>query len=416
MNVPEQFTKNESLSQTLHMSDIERAAKRLLPVIRQTPLQRSETFSEMTGVDLYLKYENLQKTGSFKLRGAYNKIHELKEENDDIEVVTASAGNHAQGVAYASNMLGVRATIVMPKSTPIAKINATESYGARVILNGNCYDDACSFAQELQRSCGAAFIHPFDDLSVIAGQGTLGEEILQVLPRVDGVLIPAGGGGLLAGTAFAIKQRNPHVRVVGVQAEGAAAIVGSFKQREPIALSNLSTIADGIAVKKPGIITQNIINEYVDEMMTVSDAEISSAILYLMERSKSIVEPAGAASLAAALSGRVNTEGKRWVCLLSGGNIDVGFIHRIIEIGLVVRRRKLRFRTVMPDIPGSLEHFSRIMAESFANIVMVQYDRMSAHLDPLEVILHIACEVGGEEHGAQVIRALENAGYHITIE
>ena len=401
---------------TLTMQEIEKAAERLKGVLHKTALERSETFSKIAGCDVYLKYENLQKTGSFKIRGAYNKISELVEQSNVSSVVASSAGNHAQGVAFAASTLGIKSTIVMPKTTPIAKIKATEDYGATVILHGDSYDDACDKAMEIQKESNAEFIHPFNDFSVIAGQGTIGHEILEALPNVDVIFVPAGGGGLLAGTAFALKSINPRIKVIGVQAEGASAIAQSFGKKKLVSLPAVNTIADGIAVKTPGDITQGIIDEYADEVITVSDAEISSAILTLLERSKQIVEPAGAASLAAVLSGKVDVKGKRCVCILSGGNIDVSFVHRIIDIGLVARNRKLKFRTVMKDVPGSLEEFAKIMSDSYANIIMVQYDRMSADLDPHEVILHIACEVGDKKHGERVVKNLEKNGYKVIME
>jgi len=400
----------------LKIQDIEKAAKRLKGVVHKTPLEYSRTFSEMADCKVYLKYENLQKTGSFKIRGAYNKISESAEAGQVKEVIACSAGNHAQGVAYAASKLGMKAVIVMPKTTPIAKVKATEDYGAEVRLHGALYDDAHNKALEIQNETGAELIHPFNDISVIAGQGTVGQDILEALPNVDIVFVPAGGGGLLAGVAFYLKTINPRIKIIGVQAEGAAAIKQSFDEKKLVNLSSVSTIADGIAVKTPGDITQNIINQYVDDIVTVSDAEISSAILNLLERCKVMVEPAGAASLAAVLTDKVNVKGKRCVCILSGGNIDVSFIHRIIDIGLVARNRKLKFRTIMKDVPGSLEEFAHIMSENNANIIMVQYDRMSADLDPHEVILHIACEVAGKEHGEKVVRKLEEAGYKVIIE
>jgi threonine dehydratase len=368
----------------------------------------------MSGADIYLKFENQQKTGSFKIRGAYNKICGMTESGGGVtEVIAASAGNHAQGVAYASKKLGIHALIVMPKSTPIAKVKATEGYGAEVVLAGAGYDDAYTAAVELQKERGAAFIHPFDDPAVIAGQGTIAHEILRDLPNVDVVFIPSGGGGLLAGMAYYFKNVNPRVKIIGVQAAGAPAIARSFRDGKTVDTDTAATIADGIAVRHPGEITRELIRKYADDVVTVSDSEISSAILNLLERCKQMVEPAGAASLAAALRYSDEYRGKRCVSIMSGGNIDVGFIHRIIEIGLAARGRKLKFNTIMPDIPGSLEKFSKIMADAGANIVMVQYDRMSADLDPHEVILHIACEVGGHEHAETVRTALERGGYKI---
>lgn len=400
----------------LPLEEIEKAKARLANTIHKTKLEKSTTFSNMTGAEIYLKYENQQKTGSFKIRGASNKIAALCERGEIKAAVASSAGNHAQGTAYASRVHGIPATIVMPKSTPIAKANATEGYGAKVVLYGDCYDDAYAKAIETAEKEGATFIHPFDDFEVMAGQGTIGIEILEDLPMADMIITPAGGGGLLAGVAACIKQINPRIEVVGVQAEGAPAIFESFNRKEHFTSDSVSTIADGIAVKSPGTNTIEIINKYVDKMVTVSDAEISSAILMLIERTKQVVEPAGATPLAAVLSGKLDIKGKKVACVMSGGNIDVSFIQRIIELGLVSRDRKLKFKTTLLDIPGSLEHLSHILSECGANIVMVQHDRLSAELDPNEAIIHIACEVGGTEHGKKVVKTLEKNGYKVIRE
>ncbi len=400
----------------LPLKEIELAAKRLENTIHRTKIEKSTTFSNMSGADVYLKYENQQKTGSFKIRGASNKIAALIERGELKAAVASSAGNHAQGTAYASHVNGIPATIVMPKSTPIAKAAATEGYGAKVVLHGECYDDAYNKAVEIAEKEGATFIHPYDDLEVMAGQGTIGIEILEDLPTVDMVLVPAGGGGLLAGVAACIKQINPRVKIIGVQAEGAPAISNSFKNKKYSTTETVSTIADGIAVKMPGKKTVELINKYADDVVTVSDAEISAAILFLLERTKQVVEPAGATPLAAVLNGKVDVKGKKVVCVLSGGNIDVSFIQRIIDLGLVSRERKLKFKTTLLDIPGSLEHLSGILSGANANIVMVQHDRLSAELDPNEAIIHIACEVGGKEHGEKVVKALEKNGYKVVRE
>ena len=400
----------------LPLKEIELAASRLASTIHRTTLEKSTTFSEMTGGEIYLKCENRQKTGSFKIRGASNKIASLVERGEINLAVASSAGNHAQGTAYASKVHNIPSIICMPKSTPIAKVEATKGYGAEVVLSGDCYDDAYNKALEIVKEKGATFIHPFDDLEVIAGQGTIGIEILEDLPTVDMVLVPAGGGGLLAGVAACIKQINPRVKVIGVQAEGAPAIAMSFKEKKHIATDYSRTIADGISVKNPGETTVELINKYADDVVTVSESEISEAILYLIERAKQVVEPAGATTLAAVLSNKVDVKDKKVVCLLSGGNIDVSFITRIIELGLSSRGRKIKFRTTLLDIPGSLEHLSNVLSKANANIIMVQYDRMSKDLDPNEAIIHIACEVGGTEHGKKVISALEKNGYSITLE
>ncbi len=397
----------------VELRDIMKAAERLKPILHHTELDMSSTFSSMTGGSIYLKCENRQKTGSFKIRGASNKIASLVEQGQVKAVVASSAGNHAQGVAYAAKKFGIPATIVMPESAPIAKVQATEGYGAKVVLSGACYDDAYTKAREICDSEGATFLHPYNDLEVIAGQGTLGVEILGDLPTVDIIVVPAGGGGLLSGVAAAVKQLNPRVKVYGVQAEGANAIARSFREKRLVTTETASTIADGIAVKAPGDITVDIINQYVDGVVTVSDREISSAILLLMERCKQIVEPAGATSLAAALGGKIDVEGKNVVCLLSGGNIDVSFIQNIIEQGLVARNRRLKFIAKLIDRPGSLVQLLNVLAQSGANVLTVQHDKLMLGLNPNETYVRIACEVGGKAHGSRVMSELKNHGYQV---
>lgn len=400
----------------MQLIDIQNANKRVRSVIHYLPAERSETFSKLSGAEIYLKQENRQKTGSFKVRGAYNKIAKLYRDGDLEHVVASSAGNHAQGVAYAASKLGIKATIVMPRSTPIAKVQATRGYGANVVLHGDGYDDAYAKAVEIQEEEGAVFIHPFDDEDVIAGQATLGLEILKDVPTADVVLVPAGGGGLLSGIAYCIKNINPRIRIIGVQASGADAIVQSFHNKRHMCSDGCHTICDGIAVKIPGSTTVKLINEYVDDMITVTDADVSSAILMLMERLKSVVEPAGAASLAAALSGKLDLRGLNVVCLLSGGNIDVSFIHKIVEKGLIDRGRRIRFRTTMLDTPGSLERFAKICNAVNANIILFQHDRLSPSLGLEEAIIHVAAEVSGREHSNTLIRELEKGGFSITME
>lgn len=396
--------------------DIEQAAKRLQGQIHNVKVTSSRTFSKMSGCELFLKCENRQKTGSFKVRGAFNKLAKLKEEGSTNEVIASSAGNHAQGVSYASSKLGMHATIVMPKSTPIAKVLATQGYGADVILAGDCYDECYQEALRLQEDKKATFIHPFDDQDVIAGQGTIAYEICHDLPNVDMIVVPAGGGGLLAGIAYYAKQINPRIKIVGVQAEGANAIIQSFKKKKYVATKSVNTIADGIAVMNPGQETVAMIHEYVDEMVSVSDDEIASTILLLLEREKQVVEPAGAASLAAVINKHIDVAGKRVVCVLSGGNIDVSFIHKVVEKGLVTRGRNMKFKTLMMDVPGSLEHFTHIVNMANANIIEVQYDRFQADLRLNETILHIAVEVSSKEHGEALLKALQKEGYEVEIE
>lgn len=397
----------------LTLKDFEAASERLKNVIHTIPLSSSITFSGMTGADVYLKYENQQKTGSFKVRGAYNKIMKRYEEGGLSAVIASSAGNHAQGVAFAASSIGVPSTIVMPRSTPIAKVSATQGYGANVVLAGSCYDDAYAKACEIVEETGAEFIHPFDDEDVMAGQGTIALEILRDLPFVDMIFVPAGGGGLISGIAACAKQVNPRVQVIGVQAEGAPAIANSFHHPEIISSESVRTIADGIAVRTPGTKTMEYINQYVDKMVTVSDAEIASSILLLLERSKQVVEPAGATSLAAVLGQKVDIQGKKVVCVLSGGNIDMSFIHKVVEKGLVSRSRHVKFSTIMPDVPGSLERFAHIVAEQNANVILFNHDRVQANLEIGEAIISVVVELGGKEHADRLYHALTDAGYRI---
>ena len=375
----------------LELKDFEAAADRLKNVIHNIPLSTSCTFSAMTGAEVYLKYENQQKTGSFKVRGAYNKIMKRFAEGDLHAVVASSAGNHAQGVAFAATAAGVKSTIVMPRSAPIAKVSATQGYGAEVVLAGNIYDEAYAKACEICEETGAEFIHPFDDEDVMA----------------------AGGGGLISGVAACAKQINPRIQIIGVQAEGAPAIANSFRTGERTPSDTVHTIADGIAVKTPGEKTFEYIKQYVDRVVTVSDDEIASAVLLLLERCKQVVETSGAAPLAAVLNNKVDVKGKKVVCVLSGGNIDVSFIHKIVEKGLITRCRQLKFSVLMPDAPGALEHFSHIVAQQNANIILFQHDRVQTDLEIGEAIIHVVCEVGGVDHAKRLIDTLTDDGYKV---
>ena len=398
------------------LSALEKAAERLRPILHHTELDLSSTFSAMTGGKVYLKCENRQKTGSFKIRGASNKIAALVEAGQAGPVVAASAGNHAQGVAYAAARLGVPATIVMPKTAPIAKLQATEGYGAKVVQAGDCFDDAYAEACRICEEEGAVFLHPYNDPDVIAGQGTLGLEILSDLPYVDVIVVPAGGGGLLAGIASAVKQINPRVKVYGVQAEGCDPIARGFREKTRVVAESASTIADGIAVKAPGDITVDIINRLCDGVVTVSESEIANAILLLIERCKQVVEPAGATPLAAVLSGKIDVKDKRVVCVMSGGNIDVSFIQSIIERGLVARHRRIKFTAIIVDRPGSLVQLLQVIADAGGNILAVEHDKLRENLGPKETSVHISCEVGGEEHGRAVIDRLMEKGYAVDVE
>ena len=400
----------------LELYDFERAAERLRPILHHTELDLSSTFSKATGGQIYLKCENRQKTGSFKIRGASNKIACMIERGERCPVVASSAGNPAQGGAYASSRFGIPATIVMPKAAPIAKVQATEGYGAKVVLTGSCYDDAYQEALRICEEEGAKFLHPYNDLEVIAGQGTLALEILGDLPTADIIIVPAGGGGLLAGMALAAHLLNPRVKVYGVQAEGAPAIALSFQQKKLVTTETASTIADGIAVKVPGDITVDLINKYAAGVVTVSEREIANAILLLMERCKQIVEPAGATPLAAVLSGKIDVKGKRVVCLMSGGNVDVSFLQSIIEQGLVARNRRLKFVATLADRPGSLVQLLSVLADKRANVISVQHDQLYRRLNPGQTSVHVVCEVGGAEHGKSVIDAIAATGCEVAME
>ncbi|MDO5444858.1 MAG: threonine ammonia-lyase [Eubacteriales bacterium] len=399
----------------ISLNEFRNAAQRIRPFLHHTELSSSATFSAMTGGEIFLKCENTQKTGSFKIRGAGNKIACMVEKGELNPVVASSAGNHAQGVACAAQKFGLPATIVMPKAAPIVKVQATQGYGARVILHGDCYDDAYAEACRICKEEGAVFLHPYNDPEVIAGQGTLGLEILGDLPDVDIIITPAGGGGLLAGVASAVKQVNPRIKVYGVQAEGADAIARSFKAKKLVTTEYASTIADGIAVKSPGDITVDIINQYVEDVVTVNDIQISDAILQLMERTKLIVEPAGATPLAAVLSGKIDVKDKKVVCVMSGGNIDVSFIQSIIELGLFSRHRRVTFTVKLLDRPGSLARMLNIIADAGANILKVDHNKLTAGLNPNETTVQVACEVGGKEHADSLLERLRLSGYSVEV-
>jgi len=393
------------------------AQKRLDGVVHSyLKLERSTYFSNLTGAEVYFKCENRQKTGSFKVRGAYNKIAKLLETSKPAAVIAASAGNHAQGVAYAARQAGIPCTIVMPRSAPLAKVSATQGYGANVVLYGDNFDEAWTHAKELEKQTGATFIEPFNDLDVIAGQATVGLEILDECPDADIIVVPAGGGGLLAGVASVVKHKNPKVKVVGVQAAKADALVQSFAKGKLCPLDRIYTIADGIAVKRPGDKTFELIKAHTDQMVSVTDDEIAEAIIELIERTKQVVEPAGATSLAAVTSGKINIKGKKVVCILSGGNIDIGFIHKIIERGLLKRGRHLSLSILLQDIPGGLEKISGIIARANSNITGVRYDRSVAGLQINDVLLHITCEVSGHNHSKHIINELESNGFKVIKE
>lgn len=360
----------------LSLDKIYQAAFALKEVARKTDLIYSPHFSKKNQV--YLKTENLQQTGSFKLRGAYFKISQLSEEDKAAGIVACSAGNHAQGVALSAARMGIKSTICMPDGAPISKVEATKSYGAEVCLVKGAYDDAYNYACKLQDETHATFIHPFDDPDVIAGQGTIGLEILDQLSDVDAIVVPIGGGGLISGIAFAIKHLKPSVRIYGVQAMEAASMADSLKYDEQITLNTVNTFADGIAVKHPGDLTFSLIKEYVDEVVTVTEDEIAAAILALIEKQKLIAEGAGAVSVAAVMFDKIPVEGKNVVCLISGGNIDVNILSRVITRGLVTSGRNSTLQIALEDKPGQLVDVATIIAACGANVTGVHY----GHSDP----------------------------------
>ncbi len=400
----------------LELADVREARDRVAETARHTPLDFSHTFSEMTGAEVHLKLENHQRTGSFKVRGATNRIATLTPEERERGVVTASAGNHAQGVALAATRLGVDSTIVMPETAPISKIEATQSYGGRVVLHGDDYNEAAERAHAIEAEEERTYVEAFDDWAVMAGQGTIGLEILDDLPEVETVVVPIGGGGLISGVATAIKEQTPDTRVVGVQPEGASSVARSLEKGEVYERESVDTIADGLATRRIGDGTFEVIRERVDEVVTVSDSEIAVALVYLLERAKTLVEGAGAVGLAALLNDRFDyDEGEVVVPLLSGGNIDMNTLTTVVMRGLVETDRYVKLRTVLEDRPGSLEDLLDVVAERRANIFAIQHDRTSRDvaMDSAEVELDL--ETRGPEHVAELLAAIEAAGYEVDV-
>jgi threonine dehydratase len=396
------------------LAEIEAAAARVAEVIVRTPMQTSRSLSEVLGSPVYLKCENLQRTGSYKIRGAYNRLSQLGAEERSRGVVAASAGNHAQGVAFAARELGIRATIFMPVGAALPKYQATRGYGADVQLAGATFDETNAAAIAFAEETGAVFIPPFDHPDIVAGQGTLGLEIWEEASAPDTIIVPIGGGGLAAGLAAAVKQRaaaeGRTVRVIGVQAANAAAYPISLAAGEPVLATVTPTIADGIAVARPGDLTFAIIRDFVDEVVTVTDDEIARALVVLIERAKLVVEPAGAVGVAAILSGAVKSSGRTAV-VLSGGNIDPLVMERVISRGLVASQRYLKVNIPLQDRPGQLATISEIIAQANANVVEVHFSRHNLDLGISEVEIEIHMETRGAEHADRVMARLRDAGY-----
>jgi threonine dehydratase len=399
----------------MNIDDIIIAREKMKGIVHTTPLDYSKTFSQLSHNEVYLKLENLQKTGSFKVRGSYNKLISLSEEELKKGVVAASAGNHAQGVAYSSHMLGVNCTIVMPKGAPLSKVLATKQYGAEVILEGNVFDEALTYALELSKKRNATFIHAFDDHTVIAGQGTVGLEIIDQLPDVEAIICPVGGGGLLAGVAMAVKERNPHISVYGVQALACPSMKQSLLENKPVMVESAPTMADGIAVKKPGQKTFEIIQKYVDDLYCVDEMEIARTMLMILERNKLLVEGSGACSLSALLYEKLELKEKKVVAVLSGGNVDMNFISRIIERGMVESGRYATFSVTLKDKPGELQKVLGLITELDANIQTVNLHRMGKYIYPGYAKLEISVETKNHEHIEQLYNVLIQKNDYVEI-
>jgi threonine dehydratase len=393
------------------LADVKAAAERISNSIYLSPCARSETFSQLTGNSVHLKLDNLQRTGAFKERGALNKLLTLSATERERGVIAASAGNHAQGLAYHAGRCGIHALICMPLTTPLTKVSATKSYGAEVILHGANYDDACEEAVRLGEQQHLTFVHPFDDDAVIAGQGTLGLELLRQYPQMEAVVVPVGGGGLIGGVGCAIKESNPKVRVVGVQTARLPSMKVALTEGKPVTLGPAATIADGIAVRRAGDRTLPLVQKYVDEIVTVDEEEIANAVLLLLEREKTLAEGAGAAGLAALINHKVQLDGKNVAVVICGGNIDVTLLSRIIERGLVKDGRLVRLRVHLPDYPGALHKVTGILAQHRANIVETSYDRAYYGVNLGDTAIDITMETRGPEHIAELLSALEAAGY-----
>ncbi len=404
------------MSDSIQLEDVRRAQEALQGVTFTTPLQESGHINDLLGRRVLFKLENLQRTGSFKLRGAYNRLRRLNSEELRHGVVAASAGNHAQGVALAARLVGTTALIFMPQGASLTKIESTRGYGADVRLFGDTFDDAYRAALQHAEESGRVMIPAFDDPDIVAGQGTVGLEMLDERPNVDAIVVPVGGGGLIAGIAVAVKARHPGVKIIGVQAEGAQSMALSRREGEIRVAPLVRTIADGIAVKRPGTITFPLIQQYVDDIVIVSEHDISRAILLFLERSKLVVEGAGAVGLAALLSEKIPMSLGTTGIVVSGGNIDVTLLNRIIEKGLVEEGRQVHLKTVVGDRPGQLSHLLSHLATLQANVIHVEHERWNPEISPAEVSVEIVLEARNQDHIQEILLRLRQEGYTVDVK
>ena len=394
---------------------IEAAADRIRSSIYESPLMHSKMLSRLTGNSVFLKLENLQMTGAFKERGALNRILTLTDEERRQGVIAASAGNHGQGVAYHATQRGIPAQIWMPRLTPLIKLSATRAYGSDVVLHGDNYDEACEAAIEWSVQRKAVFIHPFDDDEVIAGQGTIGLELLRQNPALDVIVVPVGGGGLIGGIGCAVKERNPRIEIVGVQTARLPSMQAALQQQGPVDLPAKSTLADGIAVRRAGQRTLPLVSRYVDRIVAVDEDDIAAAILMLLEGEKTVAEGAGAVALAAVLQAKTGHRGKNIAVLVSGGNLDVNLLARIIEQGMVRDGRRLRLRVLLPDYPGALEGLTAVISKARANIVETSYNRAHYGVSLNEAAIDITMETRGRDHASELLAALTGARYEFNV-
>ena len=393
------------------LEDVRQARSVIAELAIRTPIVPARSLGELAGCELLLKAENLQRAGSFKVRGAVNKISSLTDEQKAMGVVAASAGNHAQGVALAAANAGIPCTIVMPAAASIPKVEATRGYGASVVLHGDGFDQAMTYARRVVRESGMTLIHAFDDPVIIAGQGTLGLELLEQVGGVDTVVVPVGGGGLISGVGLAIKESAPGVRVIGVQAEAATAVVDSYKANQRITVKGHATVADGISVGSPGRITLPLVSRYVDDMVVVGEQEITEAMMLLLERCKLLVEGAGAVGLAAVLSGKVEVSGRKVAIVLSGGNVDTHLIARVLEHGLAHAGRYLVMRVMLEDRPGRLNRLLTILSSTDVNVLDIGHLRHAASVHLGQVEIQLTLETRNRAHSAEVWERLRDAGY-----